>query len=69
MFEKVNPAHPDKIADRIAGALVGRAYKYKIEAVGGFEKFAEWGLVRAGMMAVRSCIGAGDRMRRVHERN
>ena len=22
MFEKVNPAHPDKIADRIAGALV-----------------------------------------------
>ena len=29
MFEKVNPMHPDKIADR----------------VGGFEKFAEWGLV------------------------
>lgn len=22
MIEKVNPAHPDKIADRIAGALV-----------------------------------------------
>ena len=21
MYEKVNPAHPDKIADRIAGAL------------------------------------------------
>lgn len=27
MFEKVNPAHPDKIADRIAGAIVDRAYK------------------------------------------
>ena len=27
MFEKVNPAHPDKIADRIAGALVDEAYK------------------------------------------
>lgn len=27
MFEKVNPAHPDKIADRIAGAIVDLAYK------------------------------------------
>lgn len=27
MFEKVNPAHPDKIADRIAGALVDEAYR------------------------------------------
>lgn len=27
MFEKVNPAHPDKVADRIAGALVELAYK------------------------------------------
>ena len=27
MFEKVNPCHPDKIADRIAGALVDLAYK------------------------------------------
>lgn len=26
MFEKVNPMHPDKIADRIAGALVDLAY-------------------------------------------
>ena len=26
MFEKVNPCHPDKIADRIAGALVDLAY-------------------------------------------
>ena len=27
MFEKVNPMHPDKVADRIAGALVDLAYK------------------------------------------
>ena len=27
MFEKVNPMHPDKIADRIAGAIVDLAYK------------------------------------------
>lgn len=27
MFEKVNPKHPDKIADRIAGAMVDLAYK------------------------------------------
>ena len=27
MYEKVNPAHPDKLADRIAGARVDLAYK------------------------------------------
>lgn len=27
MFEKVNPCHPDKVADRIADALVDLAYK------------------------------------------
>lgn len=26
MFEKVNPSHPDKIADRVAGAIVDLAY-------------------------------------------
>ena len=26
MFEKVSPSHPDKIADRIAGAIVDLAY-------------------------------------------
>jgi len=28
MYEKVNPKHPDKIADRIAGAIVDLAYEY-----------------------------------------
>ena len=27
MFEKVNPCHPDKVADRIAGALIDLAYR------------------------------------------
>ena len=29
MIEKVNPKHPDKVADRIAGAIVDLAYKYE----------------------------------------
>lgn len=31
MIEKVNPKHPDKIADRIAGAIVDLAYKTEKE--------------------------------------
>lgn len=27
MYEKVNPQHPDKVADRIAGAIVDLCYK------------------------------------------
>ena len=51
MIEKVNPMHPDKIADRIAGALLDMVYaqdeKHRyvvnearqfIELKGGFEK-------------------------------
>ena len=34
MYEKVNPQHPDKVADRIAGAIVDVAY----EKCGGIEK-------------------------------
>ena len=30
MYEKVNPCHPDKIADRIAGAIVDLAYQNDI---------------------------------------
>lgn len=29
MYEKVNPSHPDKVADRIAGAIVDVAYSIK----------------------------------------
>ena len=63
MIEKANPMHPDKIVDRIAGAIVDSMYRKSdteiaripyveiveqakdyIKEVGGFEKFAEWGL-------------------------
>ena len=43
MFEKVNPAHPDKLADRIAGAIVDLAYtknerpKIAVEVLIGYE--------------------------------
>ena len=30
MIEKVNPMHPDKIADRIAGAIVDIAYASEV---------------------------------------
>lgn len=30
MFEKVNPSHPDKVADRIAGAIVDLAYANQV---------------------------------------
>lgn len=30
MFEKVNPSHPDKIADRIAGAMIDLAYAEQV---------------------------------------
>lgn len=33
IFEKVNPAHPDKIADRIAGALTDLAYTKTEDAI------------------------------------
>ena len=44
MFEKVNPSHPDKLADRIAGAIVDLAYstndnpKVAVEVLIGHDK-------------------------------
>lgn len=44
MIEKVNPSHPDKIADRIAGAIVDKAYtlqdnpKIAVEVLIGHEE-------------------------------
>ena len=33
MFEKVNPGHPDKMADRLAGAVVDLVYEPREERV------------------------------------
>lgn len=40
MIEKVNPKHPDKIADRIAGAIVDIDKSFT-SLTGSFEKFIE----------------------------
>lgn len=32
-FEKVNPAHPDKVADRISGAITDLAYRIREDAI------------------------------------
>lgn len=37
MFEKVNPSHPDKVADRIAGALVDYCYAMQNDPKCAFE--------------------------------
>lgn len=52
MFEKVNPSHPDKIADRIAGAIVDLAYK----KVNGKELCYD----KHPKIAVEVLIGHGD---------
>ena len=40
MIEKVNPSHPDKVADRIAGAIVDLAYKKDEQASGQQQRSA-----------------------------
>ena len=57
MIEKVNPSHPDKIADRIAGAIVDLAYrlqddpKIAVEVLLGHEQ---------GLITIESSINIED---------
>lgn len=44
MIEKVNPSHPDKVADRIAGALVDYAYTMQEKPKVAFEVLVGHGL-------------------------
>lgn len=44
MIEKVNPSHPDKVADRIAGALVDHAYTLQENPKVAFEVLVGHGL-------------------------
>ena len=44
MIEKVNPSHPDKVADRIAGALVDHAYTLDDKPKVAFEVLIGHGL-------------------------
>ena len=43
MIEKVNPSHPDKIADRIAGAIVDLAYTKEVNPKISLEVLIEIG--------------------------
>ena len=54
MIEKVNPCHPDKIADRIAGAIVDLAYTKERDP-----KVAVEVLVGHGMCHIRWKIYSG----------
>lgn len=47
MFEKVNPSHPDKIADRIAGAIVDIAYETQIDPKVAVEVLTGHGICHA----------------------
>ena len=71
MIEKVNPAHPDKVADRIAGAIVDLAYskekdpKMAVEVLIGHGKchiIAETSLVEITIEEVEQIVRriAGD---------
>ena len=42
MIEKVNPDHPDKIADRIAGAIIDLAYKKQKNPTHGHPHNRRW---------------------------
>ena len=57
MIEKVNPSHPDKVADRIAGALVDLAYS-KVEN----PKIAVEGLLGHGVVniIIESSVNISD---------
>lgn len=48
MFEKVNPSHPDKVADRIAGAIVDLAYKTETDPKVAVEVLIGHGVFKGG---------------------
>ena len=58
-FEKVNPSHPDKVADRIAGAIVDLAYAKSAMAYGEEPKIAVEVLIGHGNchIIIESSIG------------
>lgn len=67
MFEKVNPSHPDKIADRIAGAIVDLAYKKEKDPKIAVEVLIGHGLcyiVTESSVKLRS-DDVGDAVRRI----
>ena len=63
MIEKVNPSHPDKIADRIAGAIVDLAYQVQDDPKVAVEVLIGHGVCHAIAAAVREankCKESGE---------
>ena len=65
MFEKVNPAHPDKVADRIAGAIVDLAYKVQKNPKVAVEVLIGHGTCHA-IIETSAPIDKGDVARAIH---
>ena len=57
MIEKVNPSHPDKIADRIAGAIVDLAYRLQDDPKIAVEVLLGHG---QGLITIESSINIED---------
>lgn len=66
MFEKVNPSHPDKVADRIAGALVDMAYEQEDDPRIAVEVLIGHGVCH--IIAETSVKLEGERIREAVER-
>lgn len=57
MIEKVNPSHPDKVADRIAGAIVDLAYKKEVNPKIAVEVLLGHGVVN---LIIESSVNISD---------
>lgn len=66
MIEKVNPCHPDKIADRIAGAIVDVAYKKEANPKIAAEVLIGHGICH--IIAEASCMLTIDEIKPLVER-
>lgn len=66
MIEKVNPCHPDKVADRIAGAIVDLAYSKQATPKVAVEVLIGHGVCH--VIAESSCDFAHEEIRSIVER-
>lgn len=71
MIEKVNPSHPDKVADRIAGAIVDLAYKVNENPKIAVEVLIGHGIchIIAESSVFINTVDVNEAVRRITERN
>lgn len=65
MFEKVNPSHPDKFADRIAGAIVDLAYSREVNPKIAVEALIGHGVCHA-IIETTATLNENDIIAAVH---